>query len=59
MKFGKILCWLGIHQIRKGFGWFDNNRIDICLKKECRWNRRVHDPVGRKELDKMIKGDKL
>ena len=44
-----FFCRIGLHKIRRGFGWSKDRRFDCCYK--CRWTKWYKDPIGRKLLD--------
>lgn len=40
-----FLCWLGFHNMRRGFGVSKDRRYDICLRDGCRYNRWYKDKL--------------
>ena len=48
----RFLCRIGIHKIRRGFGWADPKRMDICLC--CKYSKWYNDPIGNKILKENL-----
>ena len=44
-----FFCRMGFHKIRRGFGWGNGSRYDICLK--CNWCKWYKDEIGLKILN--------
>ena len=44
-----LFCRIGLHKIRRGFGWSVDSRYDCCYR--CNWSKWYKDPIGKKLLD--------
>lgn len=44
----RAFCWLGVHKLRKGFGWANGRRYDCCYN--CKYSRWVDDVEGYEEV---------
>ena len=44
-----FFCRIGLHKIRRGFGWSVDSRYDCCYR--CNWSKWYKDPIGKKLLD--------
>ena len=40
-----FLCWLGFHNMRRGFGISDEKRYDVCLRNGCRYGKWYTDKL--------------
>lgn len=47
-----FICKIGIHKVRRGFGWSRNERLDVCLN--CKWHKRYKDKIGYSLLMKNL-----
>lgn len=47
-----LFCRLGLHKMRRGFGWSGDKRMDICLRNGCRYSKWHKDKIGN-ELIRM------
>jgi hypothetical protein len=43
-----FFCRIGLHKVRRGFGWSKDSRYDCCYK--CNWGKWYKDPIGKKIL---------
>lgn len=50
-----LLCRLGLHKMRRGFGWSMDKRMDICLRNHCRYSKWHKDKRGSKLIQKSLK----
>lgn len=51
-----FFCQIGLHKVRRSFGWSKDSRLDCCLK--CSWSKWYKDPIGRELLDIEISNSK-
>ena len=40
-----FLCWLGFHDMRRGFGISRNKRMDVCLRGNCKYSKWYKDDL--------------
>jgi hypothetical protein len=38
-----FLCWLGFHNMRRGFGVSQDKRYDVCLRNGCHYGKWYND----------------
>lgn len=50
-----LFCRLGLHKMRRGFGWSGDKRLDICLRNGCRYSKCHKDKIGNKLIRMQTK----
>lgn len=40
-----FLCWLGFHNMRRGFGISRDRRMDVCLRGNCKYSKWYKDEL--------------
>lgn len=49
-----FLCRIGLHKMRRGFGWSGTRRMDVCLKAGCSFSKWHKDKIGNQLLKETI-----